>query len=710
MLYKFRGIIIVLGLFLLLPFLYVGITAITAYYDWENNKERLIQNLKEYYNKIKDYQQKDNYIILDDEGKMIEIEPTRIFDCHHKIIGEFSPSKREIVTLDQIPENLINSLVFIEDHSFYEHHGMSIKGMARALIKNIVSLRVVEGGSSITQQLAKILFTSRQRNIYRKFLELYGALYIEKQFTKKDILLMYLNTVYFGHGTYGLQSASHLYFNKNLRNLNQLEMALLISLIPAPNYISPFNNISVAKKKHKIVLERLKEKNLITHLHFEQRYMAFWQEFEKRLEMPSISYWKMNINQAPYVTEEIRRYLSKRFSVSQILQGNLKIYTTIDLDIQNILQNESYDYYKSLKNVFTNTTDYKQMEMAGVIFNPENGDLLGLIGGKGYTFKNQFNRAFQMKRQIGSVIKPFIYTAGIDEKLYTLTTIMTDQEIVYKDKNRNYIPKNFDFKYRGPVLFREGLFQSINSISVQILNRFKPEYFLTQYLKPIYKDIDVDIQFLPVLSLGLGTVEMNPFELGLAYCILANQGNKVYPSFINQIQLPTGDMVIDNTLIKDSVLSNWSQNNEDRIFSKGACYIISDTLKYVFSQEGTGAYAASHYVLPFRISGKTGTTSYFKDAWCVGYTKDYVVVLWLGFDDYGKSENKFMTGGKLTAPLIIKIFNKLYWNKSYSEIPIPSDELTFCNINKSTGKLAQSSNSNVIYNVPYLNGTQPREY
>jgi len=303
---KLKKIVSIMILIVSVILIYIGGIALFAYLEWHKNKERLLNNLFEYHEKIKNY--KDQSIILNDEGKVVELQPSVIYDRQSKIIGEFSPTKREIIHLSDIPENLMQSLLNIEDRNFYKHKGYSTKGIIRAFIKNILSLKVVEGGSSITQQLAKILFTSRRRNLYRKFLELYGAINIEENFSKDDILLMYLNTVYFGHGTYGVRSASRLYFNKKVRNLNQFEIALLICIIPAPNYYSPFNNIELTRKKHLIILNSLQKYNLISTKDFMGRYNNFWDNFKFRLDISNISYWKMNINKAPYVVEYIRTY------------------------------------------------------------------------------------------------------------------------------------------------------------------------------------------------------------------------------------------------------------------------------------------------------------------------------------------------------------------------------------------------------------------
>lgn len=697
--------LLVAGLFVL----FMLTSFLLAYLDWKGSRERLMRNLREYHARIMEYDGKSPFVILDDEGRMVEIAPTRIYDRSDRVLGEFSPSKREIVQSRDIPVHLLKGLILIEDSGFYQHKGINVKGILRALVKNIMHLRIVEGGSSITQQLSKLLFTSRQVSIYRKFLEVFGTLAIEKEFGKRDILLMYLNTAYFGHGVYGLQAASQLYFNKNLRNLNQFEGALLISLLPSPNVISPFNNTGLAMRKHRIVLDKLKKHGLVSQMDYESRYRAFWSEYGKKLTGPHISYWKMNVNQAPYVVETVRQFLEKQYPVSRILQGSLKVRTTVDMDVQTILQEEVAAYHKGLKSVFTNEADYRNIQIAGIMMHPSTGEILGFVGGNGFTFLNQFNRAFYMKRQVGSSIKPFLYAAALNERSFTLTTVMTDRIMKFRDKNRDYIPKNYDNKNRGEIFFRDALIRSVNTVSVQILHRLTPDLFLRNYLDRIFFDLDDPPGILSVLSLALGTAEMSPYQLATAYSVLANGGNKVYPLLVSDVRDAADETLLDNLPGRRTVLSNWQNAGLARVYPEGVCYIVSDTLRNVFLREGT-AYSEDKSGLKISVSGKTGTTSNNKDAWCAGYTRDYVLVLWMGFDDYQKETSRLLSGGGLVAPLVTRIFNRLYWNRTYEEFPVPSDELTFCNIDRETGKLAQSGSTNILYRVPYLNNTEPRDY
>lgn len=686
----------------------IGLIAFLAYIDWIKNREHLLSNLREYYNKIKEPE--IEYVVLDDEGKIIEVEPTKIYDRNNILIGVFSPSKRKIVQLYELPETLLKSLIYIEDRSFYSHYGFSVKGILRALIKNIISFRIVEGGSTITQQLSKILFTSRKRNIYRKFLELYGAIEIEKMFKKDEILLMYVNTVYLGHGCYGFKSAAELYFEKDIRTLNILEQTLLISLISAPNYYSPYNNPEICKAKHFRVVSSLAEAGLISKVNLEKRFETFWSDYNQKLKIPNVSFWKMELNRAPYVIEYIRRKLLDYFKPAEILQGGLQVYTTIDIQIEDTLREVALKNINEFITQQSNKDYYKDIEISAIVLEPETGDVLAFIGGKNFTFENQLIRAFDSKRQVGSSIKPLIYAAAFDTRVVTPVTIFTDKIIKYKDKNRIWMPQNYGNIYRGRVLLKDGLIQSINTISVQLLNLISPEYFVKYILNPIFYDTGIKKEFIPVLSLALGSCQMSAYELGICLSTIANSGHKVYPLVIKYILNREGSLLIDYESERAKKIEKWQKEGVYKIFSKGSSFIVNYISKNVFKEKGTGYYSALKKGLKIEIAGKTGTTQDYKDAWCSGWSKEFVAVVWSGFDDFRKSLGIGATGGIISAPIIIDLFNQLYLNKEFKDFSIPSDEIVFCDISKETGKLANAPSTNIEYNVPFLKGTEPLEY
>ncbi len=704
--------LILIGLFT------VGFTFLSAYMEWQQNKTRLMKNLKEYYSKIIAGGKNNKYLVLDDEGKIIEAVPTRIYDINNRIIGEFAPTKRQIVKFNEIPKNIIKSLITVEDKEFYNHKGINIKGILRAIYHNLKAMKIVEGGSSLTQQLAKILITSREKTFKRKFLELFATFQIEKLFTKNQILLMYLNTVYLGHGIYGVESAAKTYFNKDVNNLNIFESALLISLIPAPNYYSPYFHPDISKKKHLIVLKKLQRAGLISSYNFESRYNKFWKNLLSMRNRINISYWKMDINKAPYVVEYVRQFLMKHFYISEILQGGLKVYTTIDLDIQNKIRLAADEYLMSFVRNKTNLSYYRNLQTAAIVLKPETGNILGFIGGKNYTFNNQLNRVYKMKRQIGSSIKPLIYTYGIDTRKITVTTIFTDKKISYDDHGGKYIPQNYSKKYRGPIFAGDALKKSINTISVQLLNLLRPDNFIKDVLTKIYDNITLEHinntpaskNFINGLSLALGTVELSPVEVGIEFSVIANGGHKVQPLIIKSVYSKNNEELINLEKERNQKIISFMSNKTYRIFNQDSCFIISEILKGVFKKHGTGYYAAQKIGLDISLAGKTGTTSGFKDAWCSGFTGDFVAIVWVGFDDYKKSLGHGATGGKVAGPILIDIFNKIYYNKKANYLAPADNNIVFCDICADTGLLADSSCTNIRYNVPFFKGTEPTKY
>ncbi len=703
--------------FFLLVVVSAGITFFEAYFEWQHNKERLMNNLRDYYKKIVEGG-KNKYLVLDEEGKVIEVTPTRIYDINNRIIGEFAPTKRQIVKFNEIPKNLIRGLIAVEDKEFYKHHGINIRGILRAIYHDLKAFKLVEGGSSITQQLAKILITSRKKTFKRKFLELFAAFNIEKTFTKDEILLMYLNTVYLGHGIYGIESAAKTYFNKDVKNLNIFESALLISLIPAPNYYSPYFHPDISMKKHLIVLNKLKKAGLVSSYNFDERYKRFWKNLLADRNRINISYWKMDINNAPYVVEYVRQFLVKHFYVSEILQGGLKVYTTIDLNVQNKIRASADIYLSDFIKSKTNKKYYKDLQTAIVVMSPSNGNILGFIGGKNYSFNNQLNRAYKMRRQIGSSIKPFVYTYGIDTKRITLTTIFTDKIVKYDDHGRVYSPKNYSDKYIGKVFAGEALIKSINTVAVQLLNILTPDEFINNVLNKIYTGVTIEQinntpareEFIDGLSLALGTVEMSPVEVGIGFSVIANGGHKVEPILIKSVFDKDNNKLIDCEIKRQEKIDTFKTNREYNIFSTDSCFITSYMLKKVFQPGGTGYYAAKKVGLNITLSGKTGTTSGFKDAWCTGFTKDYVASVWVGFDDYNKTLGFGATGGRVAGPILVDLFNKIYYGKSVKYLTPEDNGVVFCDVCGETGKLADSSCTNIMYNVPFLKGTEPAEY
>ncbi len=301
--------------------------------------------------------------------------PTKIYDIKKRLISEYFEEQREIVSLDEIPDLLKKALIAVEDKSFYYHKGINFEGIIRAFIVNLLAGRIKEGGSTITQQLAKILFTTRKRSIFRKLKEIWLALQIEKLYTKDEILEFYLNQVYFGHGAYGVESAARFYFNKHTYQLNLAECALLAGLPAAPNKYSPIKNPENSQKRHRKVLKNMVREKIITQKQADEAYYDFWINYQGKIVSPNISFWKIRVDKAPHFTEHIRRMMEKKFGATILYKEGLHIYTTLDLDMQKAAQDT---LWKRLE--LQNKKYYSRIEKINKYFDKQFTDLISLIG------------------------------------------------------------------------------------------------------------------------------------------------------------------------------------------------------------------------------------------------------------------------------------------------------------------------------------------
>jgi len=568
--------IIIVGFSLLvIPLFLVGFLVITSFVRWEKEKTDLIQNVDDYYSYIKTAETRKVKVIIDKSGNRINL-PTKIYDRKGVLIGEYMTTKKEVIPNRSIPTILKKSIIAMEDADFYNHNGVNIKRIANAFFENIFGSRKI-GGSTITQQLAKHLFTDSKRTIRRKIFEFFGAKELERRFSKRDILLMYLNTVYFGHGAYGVEAASRLYFKKPAKMLNIYESALLAGILSRPEVYSPINNLNLAKLKQLQVLTRMVKLGYVKKNILNNNFEKFWQEQEKKLDTPNVSFWKMKVNKAPYFIEFIRQKLQKYFKDEEIIGGGLQIYTTLDVsmqknariavnkglksveaerdkDLQKWIKKETKELLKKINRVKKKKPYNPQLEAkyrfewekkkaehikkvmkpiesALVSMDSSNGYVLAMIGGRNFTFSNQLNRAIYAKRQFGSSMKPFVYATAIEAKIISAATLIDDKRRKYDDHGEVWSPKNYDNERHGVVSIREALRKSINTVAVETIFRLGPKK-VTEKLGKIFFGKK---GFPPVLSLPLGSVDISPLDGARIYCTIASGGRRVKPLFIRKI-------------------------------------------------------------------------------------------------------------------------------------------------------------------------------
>ncbi len=580
---------------------------------------------------------------------------SKVYDIKGRLITEFFQENRTPVPLSEIPQYLIDAFIAIEDSNFYNHHGISIRGITRALFENIKEGKIVQGGSTITQQLAVNTFLTREETLSRKIKDALLALQIERTFTKNEILEMYLNFIYFGHGAHGIASAAKLYFDKPVSELTLAESALIAGIPRRPAYYSPFINLEAAQKRKNVILKRMFDLGYIT----EEEYL---QAKEEQI--------KLNHNQdsqeiAPYFASHVRTTLLDKYGVNMVFKGGLKIYTTLDLDLQ-----------KKAEEAFAKSG----REGALIAIEPQTGHIKAMVGGKNYQ-ESEFNRATQAYRQPGSAFKTFVYLTAI-QKGISPSLIIEDAPVVYEN---GWSPTNYEEKeFRGPVTLREAFEDSINIVGVKLLERVGVREVIQNAHKAGIKS-----SLRPDLSLALGTSEVTPLEMASAYATIANMGTYVEPIAIIKVEDYNGKILEQN------------QPSKKQVFSEDICYVLIKLMEGVI-ERGTGFNAK----IGRPAAGKTGTTDEFIDAWFVGFTPELACAVYIGNDDRKPLGNR-LTGGVVAAPIWRDFMISALQDKPVKDFPRPKNvqEIEVC---AKTCLLPGSSCTKKV-KVTFLSGTEPNQ-
>ena len=614
---------------------------------------------------------------------------TRIYSADGKVLNELFVQKRVFIELDKIPSHMKNAVISSEDRRFYEHWGLSMRSVVRAIVINTLSMSYRQGFSTLTQQLARNLYKSVgfEDSILRKIKEVITAIQIERTYTKDEILEMYLNTVHFGHGTYGVEAATKRFFGKESDELTIDESALLVGLLPAPASYSPIHHPDRAIRRRNTVLRVMKDQGYITKpIYFENRAKTLQsvQEDSKR-------------GMAPYFTEYVRRILEKEDEKLDIniYRDGLKIYTTLDSRLQSIAENsilksvqevqkklnrrlfKDRDEFENLALLTIYPEDTVKMMMDGdgelykdlrdkllvqcafVALDPTTGGILAMVGGRP-DYHDQYNRAVQAKRQPGSVFKPLVYTTALDNG-YPVTEQLLNQPVVLNVQNVDgtwvkWRPQNYDGSTGGLTTLREGLRKSMNLISVRMVQQgIAP----AEQVKRTARRMGITTEIRAVDALALGTSEVYPLEMVSAYAAFANKGVYSKPFAITRIEDRYGNIIKDYFPDREEVL------NEE------TAYLMTSLLQTVMDR-GTGGSARWKYKFNRPAAGKTGTTQGWSDAWFVGFTPQIAAGIWLGVDDFrvplGPGQDgsrsalpawaRFMKSGHDTLDLKVELFDR----------------------------------------------------
>ncbi|KQO77096.1 transglycosylase domain-containing protein [Rhizobium sp. Leaf262] len=506
----------------------------------------------------------------------------------------------EALSLEDMSPYLPQAVIAIEDRRFYSHFGIDPLGLARAIVTNVVSGRTLQGGSTLTQQLAKNLFLSPDRTIERKIQEVLLSFWLEQKYTKDQILAMYLNRVYFGSNAYGVEAASRRYFNKSARDVNLGEAALLAGLLKAPSRLSPARDPQAAEERAQVVLQSMRDVGFITE-----------DEIKTAMSQPPTKakrFWSgAEHYAADMVLDEVRGLIGD-------VKQDLVVDTTIDLDLEKEAE-------KALSDVLKGEGRKQGASQAALASIDGTGAIRAVVGGADYA-QSQFNRASKAKRQPGSAFKPFVYIAALENGL-TPNSIRNDAPV----KIGKWTPENYDQKYRGEVTLATALANSLNTIAAQLVMEVGPDR-VTQVAHRM--GIESDLQ--ANASIALGTSEVSLLELTSAYAPMMNGGFKATPHIVKRITDADGKVLYEN-----------KYDNPPRVLSEGIAATMNSMLTGVIN-EGTGKAAR---LKGWQAAGKSGTTQSFRDALFVGYTSTLTTGVWFGNDD-GTSMKK-VTGGGLPA-------------------------------------------------------------
>ena len=562
-------------------------------------------------------------------------QATRIYAADGELIASLYRENRASVRLEAIPEVLQQAVVAIEDERFYQHRGVDPRGILRATWRNLTRQAVVEGGSTITQQLARNLFLSPRRSLDRKLQEMLLAVEIERRLTKQEILERYLNQVYFGNGAYGVEMAARLFFGKSVRALTLPEAALLAGVIQAPSRYSPFDHFPLAKRRQEVVLDRMVELGFLSREEAEEAKKA-----PLRLNPGPRNLGLVGVR-APYFVSYILPYLVERHGEDAVYNGGLQVYTTLDPRLQALAQQVITQGVEEARRAGLRVT-----QGALVALEPGSGRILAMVGGVNFQ-RSQFNRAWQSRRQPGSAFKPFVYTAALEAGV-SPDRVLLDAPVGYRIAGWGYWwPKNYDGTYWGPVSLRVALEQSRNIPAVRMLAELGPQAVIDTARR-----MGIRSPLQPNLSLALGTSEVTPLEMAAAFATLAAGGVYAEPVAITK--------VLD---AKGRVLEEVRPQRRLALRPEVA-YLMTDLLRGVILR-GTGRAAD-----PGRpAAGKTGTTDDYRNAWFVGYTPELAVAVWVGNDD--NSPTNRVVGGSVPARLWARFVRRALAGRPPANFPVP---------------------------------------
>ncbi|MDR0666636.1 MAG: PBP1A family penicillin-binding protein [Campylobacteraceae bacterium] len=564
---------------------------------------------------------------------------TQFFDRNGELVANyFDDENRLYAEFEEIPYRMVEALVAVEDTVFFEHSGVNVEAILRALIKDIIKMKYAEGASTLTQQLVKNTLLTHKKTIKRKLTEALIALIIERNLTKEQIMERYLNHIYFGHGYYGVRTAAEGYFRKPLMQLSLKEIAMLVGIPRQPNSYDPTKNLNLTLARANSVLNRMKTLGWISE-----------EEYNNAVAEEVIVYNDtLSKNQAPYAVDEAIREANALYD--DVRSGGYKIYLGIDLKTQRLARESlEFGYQKILERYQDANTSV--LNGAIVVLDNFNGDILALVGGHNYT-QSEFNRAVLANRQLGSSFKPFLYQIALDSG-YSTMDLIPDISRVYVEEAANetkeWTPKNIEGNFQGLITIKDALMRSRNLATINLVSSVGLETVHGELTKMGFKNVPKD------LSISLGSLGMSPLEYSKFYGMFANGGVLIEPKMIKKIVNRYG-------------AEQLFESEKKQILDAAQNYLMIDMLKAVV-ESGTGRGA---HVNGIEIAGKTGTSNNNVDAWFCGISPDINVMVWYGNDDNTPMAASEVGGRTSTAPFAYFIQNyiKLY-PETRRKFPVP---------------------------------------
>ncbi len=649
---------------------------------------------------------------------------SKVYSADGKLIHTFHKERRTYVPITEMPPHIWKALVSIEDRRFFKHWGLDPIRIVKAIIVDIMAFELVEGASTITQQLARQLYMNQslQQTFTRKLREQITSIEIERTYTKTEILDLYLNYMNFGHGSYGVESAARFYFAKDARDLNLQECAMLAGVLNRPASLSPYVNPDRARNRRNLVLYSMLQTEMITRAEYD---VAVDAPLGVLPEKP-----KPNDGLGGYFIEHIRQDLQKKLGM-ELYDGGYEIHTTLDSRAQFLAEkyaDEQIDVMqrRNNKRILKNRRELqklitqKTLEKVGKTFNqivadsalvdsllteivpvqaalvsinPSNGHVVAMIGGRDFS-KYKFNRAIQAQRQPGSAFKPFLYTAVIDNGYPATLELLNQPVVVFLESGQRWSPHNYGETMGGLTTIREGLKKSLNLISVRLIQNITNPRTVIRYAK----ELGLTTRIPEVDAIALGSGSVIPLEITQAYAAFANQGILKESIFVTQIKDRYGNVIEEN--FADS----------RQAIKKETAFVVTDLLRGVVDG-GTGGRTRWMYKFYRPAAGKTGTTNDYTDAWFVGFTPQIATGVWVGFDNPAQTFGPGQDGARVALPIWAP-----YMKSVHDSLALPEEDfimpetvlrLEICNASK---KLANNEcPGNLVFKEVFIMETEPTQ-